>query len=120
MMRRSSGPLVATLVTAAALASCACRDQREETHAVTSKTIEAVLAAHTDSLMALPGVVGTAIGMCDGAPCIRVFIADASAPGRRRIPAQLDSYAVKGEVTGPIRPLGPGTRWGRCSSGRGI
>ena len=109
MARRSSGRIVATLVVAAALASCARPDHREETQAVTSKTIEAVLAAHTDSLMALPGVVGTAIGMCDGAPCIRVFIADASAPGRRRIPAQLEGYPVKVEVTGPIRPRGPGT-----------
>jgi len=109
MMRRSSGPLVATLVTAAALASCACRDQREETHAVTSKTIEAVLAAHTDSLMALPGVVGTAIGLCDGAPCIRVFLADSGAAARRRIPEELEGYRVKVEVTGPIRPRRPGT-----------
>ncbi len=109
MARRSSGRLVTTLVVAAALASCGRRDRREETQAVTSQTIEAVLAAHSDSLMALPGVVGTAIGMCDGAPCIRVFIADASAPGRRRIPAQLEGYPVKVEVTGPIRPRGPGT-----------
>src|SRR3989441_7423681 len=105
-----SGSPVATLLVPGVLASCTARHDGEETRAVTSKTIEAVLAAHTDSLMALPGVVGTAIGTCDGAPCIRVFIADASAPGRRRIPAQLDGYAVKVEVTGPIRPRGPGTR----------
>jgi len=109
MMRRSFGRLVATLVVAAALASCARRDHREETQAVTSKTIEAVLAAHTDSLMALPGVVGTAIGLCDGAPCIRVFLADSGAAARRRIPTQLEGYPVKVEVTGPIRPRGPGT-----------
>ena len=109
MARRSSGCLVATLVVAAALASCARRDRREETQAVTSKTIEAVLAAHSDSLMALPGVVGTAIGLCDGAPCIRVLLADASAAARRRIPEELEGYAVKVEVTGPIRPRGPGT-----------
>src|SRR6185436_13603697 len=35
------------------------------------KTIDAVLAAHNDSLMAVPGVLGTAVGRCDGAPCIR-------------------------------------------------
>src|SRR2546428_2101481 len=104
MMRRSSGPLVATLVTAGGLTSCACRDQREETLAVTSKTIEAVLAAHTDSLMALPGVVGTAIGLCDGAPCIRVFLADSGAASRRRIPEELEGYPLKVEVPGPIRP----------------
>src|SRR5947199_228503 len=84
MARRSSGRLVATLVVAAALASCTRTDHREETQAVTSRTIEAVLAAHTDSLMALPGVVGTAIGLCDGAPCIRVFLADSGAAARRR------------------------------------
>ena len=58
---------------------------------------------------ALPGVVGTAIGLCDGAPCIRVFLADSGAAARRRIPTQLEGYPVKVEVTGPIRPRGPGT-----------
>lgn len=71
---------------------------------MTSKTIEAVLAAHGDSLRALPGVVGTAIGLCDGTPCIRVFLADSSDAARRRIPAQLEGYLVRAEVTGPIRP----------------
>src|SRR5207249_11999625 len=57
--------------------------------------------------MALPGVVGTAIGLCDGVACIRVFLADSSAAARGRIPAQLDGYSVKVEVTGPIRPRRP-------------
>ena len=109
MARCSCGRIVATLVVAAALASCACPDRREETQAVTSKPIEAVLAAHNDSLMALPGVVGTAIGRCDGAPCIRVFLANSSAAARRRIPEELVGYAVKVEVTGRIRPRGPET-----------
>src|SRR5437867_3787412 len=108
MARCGSGRTVATLFIAGALASCTGRGGREETQAVTSKTIEAVLAAHSDSLMALPGVVGTAIGLCDRAPCIRVFLAKSSAAARRRIPAQLEGYAVKVEVTGPIRPRGPG------------
>ena len=71
-----------------------------------SKTIREVLAAHTDSLMALPGVVGTAVGLCDGAACIRVFLADSSAAAGGKIPAQLEGYPVKVEVTGPIRPRG--------------
>ena len=57
--------------------------------------------------MALPGVVGTAIGLCDGVACIRVFLADPSAAARGRIPAQLEGYAVKVEVTGPIQRRGP-------------
>ncbi|PYP14267.1 MAG: hypothetical protein DMD52_14025 [Gemmatimonadetes bacterium] len=72
-----------------------------------SKTIQQVLAAHSDSLMALPGVVGTAVGLCDGVACIRVFLADSSAAARARIPAQLEGYAVKVEVTGPIQRRGP-------------
>src|SRR3989442_2261292 len=107
MAGRSSGRLVATLVVAAALASCACRDHREETQAVTSRTMEAVLAAHSDSLMALPGVVGTAIGRCDGAPCIRVFLAAPDDATRQRIPARLEGYPVRVEVTGPIRARDP-------------
>jgi hypothetical protein len=70
---------------------------------VTSRTIEAVLAAHTDSLMAVPGVVGTAIGLCAGAPCIRVFLRAPDDAARRRIPEGLGGYAVRVEVTGPIR-----------------
>ena len=72
-----------------------------------SKTIREVLATHTDSLMALPGVVGTAVGLCDGVACIRVFLTDSSAAARARIPAQLEGYAVRVEVTGPIRPRRP-------------
>jgi len=74
---------------------------------VASKTIQQVLAAHSDSLMALPGVVGTAVGLCDSVACIRVFLADSSAAARARIPAQLEGYAVKVEVTGPIQRRGP-------------
>src|SRR2546430_10258931 len=102
MARRSSGPLVATLVTAAALASCACRDHREETQAVTSRTMEAVLAAHTHSPMAVPGVGGPAIGPCGGAPRIRGFLAGFCAAARRRIPAPLEGYPGKGQVPRPI------------------
>ena len=109
MGRCGSGCTVATLLVAGVLASCTARHDGEDTRAVTSKTIEAVLAAHTDSLMALPGVVGTAIGLCDGAPCIRVFLADSGAAARRRIPEELEGYPVKVEVTGPIRPRRPGT-----------
>jgi hypothetical protein len=71
---------------------------------VSSRTIEQTLAAHVDSLMAIPGVVGTAIGRCDGVPCIRVFLADSAAAARAKIPSQLDGHPVRAEVTGPIRP----------------
>jgi len=71
---------------------------------VAARSIDEVLAAHTDSLMALPGVVGTAIGSCGGERCIKVLLADSSPATMRRIPARLEGYRVVGEVTGTIRP----------------
>jgi hypothetical protein len=69
-----------------------------------SRSIDDVLAAHSDSLMALPGVVGTAIGLCDAERCIKVLVADTSAETRGRIPRRLEGYRVVVEVTGIIRP----------------
>ena len=69
-----------------------------------ARSIADVLAAHTDSLMAIPGVVGTAIGMCGGERCIKVLVADSSAATRARIPARLESYPVAVEVVGTVRP----------------
>ena len=71
---------------------------------VTARSIDEVLAAHTDSLMALPGVVGTAIGLCEGERCIRVLVADSNPATKRRIPDRLEGYRVLVEVTGTITP----------------
>ncbi|HYU27548.1 MAG TPA: hypothetical protein VEK83_00805 [Gemmatimonadales bacterium] len=71
---------------------------------VTARSIDEVLAAHTDSLMALPGVVGTAVGSCDGQRCIKVLVADPSPDTKRRIPSRLEGYPVVVEVTGTITP----------------
>lgn len=68
-----------------------------------SRSIQQVLAAHTDSLMALPGVVGTAIGRCDTMLCIRVFFRDSSAVARQAIPDTLEGFPVQVEVTGEFR-----------------
>ncbi len=38
-------------------------------------TIMAAQKDLTDSLISRPGVVGTAIGLCDGAPCIKAYLA---------------------------------------------
>jgi len=107
-MRRAFRRALTTLLLPGLLAGCAGAGSNGgrggESQAVSSKTIEQVLAAHNDSLLALPGVVGTAIGLCDGAPCIRVFLADSSASTRSRIPANLDGYLVRSQFTGPIQP----------------
>lgn len=99
--RKPHGRLAPLLVWAV-LASCAA-GPREKEQAVPPRTIEQVLAAHTDSLMTIPGVVGTAIGLCGGKRCIRVFLRDSSAATRKRIPDRLEGYRVDVEVTGPFR-----------------
>ena len=69
------------------------------------KTIEAVLAEHTPELMELPGVVGTAQGECDGAPCILVLVIEATAELADRIPDEIDGYRIVVNATGPIKAL---------------
>jgi hypothetical protein len=71
---------------------------------VPARSINEVLAAHSDSLMALPGVVGTAVGLCDGERCIKVLLAESNPATKSRIPARLEGYRVVVEVTGTIKP----------------
>jgi len=82
---------------AAALWSPAAAQQPTPT-----RPIAEVFAAHSDSLMRLPGVVGVGIGQCSGAPCIKVMAARASPELTARLPARLEGYAVELQVTGPI------------------
>jgi hypothetical protein len=67
--------------------------------------IEQVLRAHTDAWLAIPGVVGTAIGQQRGKPCIKVLVARKSAEIATRIPRQVDGYPVVVEETGEFRAL---------------
>jgi len=66
------------------------------------RTIQAVLREHTDSLMSLPGVVGTAQGECEGKPCIKVFVVKKTL---EQIPSELDGYPVATQETGEFRAL---------------
>lgn len=86
----------------AGVVACSGAQRREAT--VAERSIDAVLAAHNDSLMALAGVVGTAIGLCDGERCIKVLVADSGVAAKTNIPSRLEGYRVAVEVTGTIRP----------------
>ena len=72
------------------------------------KPIEDVLKEHTDSLMSLPGVVGTAQGECSGEPCIRVLVVEKTAELLEQIPPEIEGYTVDVLETGVIRPLDSG------------
>jgi hypothetical protein len=57
--------------------------------------------------MAMPGVVGVAEGLCDGRPCIKVFVARKTPDVLKRIPASVEGYPVAVEETGELRPFAP-------------
>ena len=67
-------------------------------------TIAEVLAANTDRLMALPGVVGVGEGAVDGRPAVHVLVSELTDDLRRRLPEELEGYRVQVVETGVIRP----------------
>ena len=69
------------------------------------RSIQSVLKEHTNSLMALPGVVGTAQSLCDGKPCIKVMVVKKTPDLLKQIPASIEGYRVEVLETGVIRAL---------------
>ncbi len=61
--------------------------------------------AHTDEWMAIPGVEGTAIGLFEDKPCIKVFSSRKAEELRGRIPSTVEGYAIIIEETGAFRAL---------------
>jgi hypothetical protein len=95
------------IISLAHVAGCGT-DSREgkESERMPIDDIKNVMEAHVDELMAIPGVVGVAIGALeDGRPCIRVMLAEDTRELRDKIPSELDGYPVDIEVTGRIRAL---------------
>lgn len=87
-----------------------CRNEHmnaEPKQPVGGKTIQQVQEEHTPAWMALPGVVGTAIGQCDGRPCILILTAANTEQIRKEIPATVDGYPVVVQYSGPIRARDP-------------
>ncbi len=72
---------------------------------VTAKTIVEVLKEHTEELMSLPGVVGTAQGLCNDKPCIKVYVIEKTPELAQKIPDIIEGYQVVIQETGEIRAL---------------
>ena len=77
----------------------------EKEQPMPEKTIQQVLREHTDSLISLPGVVGTGQGECSGEPCVKVFVVEKTAELLRQIPSAIEGYTVEVVETGEIRAL---------------
>ena len=98
---------IGVIILAISIVTCANKTvgdhQGENTMA--AKTIEEVLKAHTDELMSIPGVVGTAQGLCDGEPCIKVFVTTITAELKQKIPNVIEGYPVEIQETGEFQAL---------------
>ena len=70
------------------------------------RSIEEVVNAHTEELMAIPDVNGVYIGeLDDGQPCITVLVSKKTELHEKKIPKKLEGYPVVIEETGEVRPL---------------
>lgn len=66
-------------------------------------SITDVLKRHTDSLMAIPDVVGVGQGEKNGAPTIYIMVKRMTDGLRRALPDSIEGYAVDVHVTGEIK-----------------
>ena len=70
-----------------------------------TKPLDQVIEAHTETLLAVPGVVGVAQGLCRGEPCIRVFVEARTPAIEAQLPAAIEGYPVVVSETGVLRPI---------------
>ena len=72
---------------------------------MSQKTIEQVQEEHTGQWLTIPGVEGTAIGLFEGKPCIKVFISVPADQIQAEIPSTVEDYPVIIEETGTFHVL---------------
>jgi hypothetical protein len=65
--------------------------------------IKQALKAHSHELMALSGVVGTAQGLCEESPCIKVYVIEKTPHLEKQIHNILKDYLYQIQETGEIR-----------------
>ncbi|MFC1765075.1 hypothetical protein ACFL6U_23765 [Planctomycetota bacterium] len=72
---------------------------------MSEKTVEQVQETHTDTWMAIPGVIGTAVGESDDRPCILILTSVPREQIEEQIPANVEGYPVVIQYTGEVRAL---------------
>ena len=88
------------------LSICACQTEDDKMDVMPKIDINSVMEAHTNELMAIPGVVGVAIGETKShKPCIMVLIVEEKDEILDKIPKELGGYPVCPFVSGEIKPL---------------
>ena len=69
------------------------------------KTIERVQEERTNEWMAIPGVVATAIGQCEGNPCILILTVSNTKQVRQKVPTHVEGCRIVVRHVGEIRAL---------------
>lgn len=109
MVRKAVIVLLNIVVISAAGSIVGCSYARfgevEKERPMPERTIEQVQEDHTDEWMAIPGVEGTAIGLFEGKPCIKVFSSRKAEQLHPPIPSVVEGYPVIIEQTGTFRAL---------------
>jgi hypothetical protein len=83
---------------------------REEEDTMPSDTsgpgapVEEVLDRHREAWMARPEVTGTGIGLCDGRPCLVVYLLRRTKEVEAFLPDTVEGHPVRLEVTGRVEP----------------
>jgi len=98
---------IGAIIAAASFSGCSQNNASdlEKGGRMPAKTIEQVLNERTNEWMAIPGVVGVAIGEFKGKPCIRIFSSTKPQQLHAKIPSTVEGYPVIIEETGPFRAL---------------
>lgn len=99
---------ITIIVIVVGIAGCSQRaDETEKGGQMTKRTITEVLKDNTDKWMAIPGVEGTAIGLFENKPCIKIFSSKKAEDLRGKIPEVVEGYPVIIEQTGTFHALEP-------------
>jgi hypothetical protein len=78
-------------------------DLRAGANQMPGKTINEILEQHSKVLMSIPGVVGAGQGLCEGKPCIKVFVIRKTVTLDQKIPGSIEGYPVVIEEIGEVK-----------------
>jgi len=91
----------------AALIGCGSPTPEYMNSPESNPTVTAALGKHAVEILSLPGVTGIAEGICDGKPCVKVFVEKEPTEKARLIPHELDGIPVVLERSGTFRASQP-------------
>ena len=78
-------------------------ERKQQNSHVSPRPLQDVLKDHTDRLMTIPGVIGTAQALCDEEPCMKVYVTRKTPELLQQIPTQLEGYRVEIQEIGDIQ-----------------